>query len=107
MRETLVRFIRSESFEQEVIAEKKPVLLLCMPRDEEFPQQLEVIEDIARRYGNDLKVGVLEEEFIGAFKENYGIVGTPTFLVLVGGKEKTRWLGLADPETLSDLISRS
>ena len=36
---TLVCLIRSENFEQEVIAEKRPVLLLCMPRDEEFPER--------------------------------------------------------------------
>ena len=104
---TLVSLIRSEDFEREVFAEKKPVLLLCMPRDEEFPQQLKVMEDIATKYGQQLKVGVLEEEFIEAFKKNYNVVGTPTFLLLVEGKERARMLGLTDQETLMDLISRS
>jgi thioredoxin-like negative regulator of GroEL len=104
--DTLVNLIRPENFEQEVVAEKRPVLVLCMTRDEEFPQQVKVIEEIARRYGDELKVGVLEEEFIGAFKENYRIVGTPTFLILVEGKERSRMLGLADQETLTDLISQ-
>ena len=104
---TWVHLIRPENFEQEVIAEKKPVLLLCMPRDEELPNQLKVMEDIARRYGQELKVGVLQEEFIEAFKREYGVVGTPTFLMLVEGKEKNRMLGLADRETLTDLISQT
>jgi thioredoxin-like negative regulator of GroEL len=102
--ETLVSLIRPENFEQEVIAEKKPVLLLCMPRDEEFPKQVKVIEDIARKYSKELKVGLLEEDFIEAFKNNYRILGTPTFLILVEGKERGRMLGLADQETLTDLI---
>jgi len=104
---TLVNLIRSENFEREVFAEKKPVLLLCMPRDDEFPQQLKVMEVIATKYGQELKVGVLEEEFIEVFKKNYRVVGTPTFLLLVKGKEKARILGLADPEMLTGLISQS
>jgi len=104
---TLVSLIRSEDFEGEVFAEKKPVLLLCMPRDEEFPQQLKVMEEIATKYGQQLKVGVLEEEFIEAFKKNYNVVGTPTFLLLVEGKERARMLGLTDQETLMGLISQT
>ena len=104
---TLVSLIRPENFEKEVIGEKKPVLLLCMHRDEEFPNQLKVIEAIATKYSDELKVGLLEEEFIEAFKKNYGVIGTPTYLILIGGKERGRMLGLADQETLTDLVSQS
>ena len=104
---TLVNLIRPENFEREVIAEKKPVLLLCMPRDEEFPKQLKVMEDIARNYSGGLKVGLLEEGFIEAFKKHFSIVGTPTFLILLEGKERARMLGLADREMLMGLISQS
>ena len=102
----LVSLIRPENFEREVIAEKKPVLLLCMSRDEEFPKQLKVIEAIATEYSDGLKVGLLEEEFIEAFKKHYSIVGTPTFLILVEGEERSRMLGLADQEMLTGLISQ-
>ena len=67
--ETLVSLIRPENFEREVVWEKKPVLLLCMPRDEEFPNQLKVVEDIARKYWKELRVGVLEEGFIEAIQK--------------------------------------
>jgi hypothetical protein len=105
--ETLIRLIRPENFEQEVVAEKKPVLLLCMPRDDEFPDQLKAVEDIATKYREGLKVGLLEEEFIEAFKKRYRIVGTPTFLLLVEGEEKGRLLGLANHRMLTTLISQS
>jgi hypothetical protein len=105
--ETLIRLIRPENFEREVVTEKKPVLLLCMPRDEEFPNQLKVIEDIARTYSEELKVGLLQEEFIEAFKKNYEISGTPTFLILVEGKERGRMLGLANHRMLTTLVSQS
>ncbi|HXX34276.1 MAG TPA: thioredoxin domain-containing protein [Thermodesulfobacteriota bacterium] len=103
---TLVRFIRPENFEQEVIAEKRPVLVLCMPRDDEFLKQLKVIEDIAAEYRQQLKVGILAEGLIEPFKKNYSVVGTPTFLLLVEGKERARMLGLADREMLTNLISQ-
>lgn len=105
--ETLIRLIRPENFEQEVAAEKKPVLLLCMHRDDEFPNQLKAVEDIATKYREGLKVGLLEEEFIDAFKKRYRIVGTPTFLLLVEGEEKGRLLGLANHRMLTNLISQS
>jgi hypothetical protein len=104
---TLVSLIRAENFEREVIGEKKLVLLLCMPRDDEFPKQLKVIEDIATEYSQELKVGILEEGLIEAFKKNYSVVGTPTFLLLVEGEERARLLGLADREMLTGLISQS
>lgn len=104
---TLIYLIGSENFEQEVIAERRPVLILCMPRDDEFPQQLKVIKDISTKYGQELKVGILDEGFIEAFKKNYGVVGTPTFLLLMEGKERARMLGLADHEMLTNLISHS
>lgn len=102
--ETLVRLIRPENFEREVIAEKRPVLVLCMFRDVEFAGQLEILETIAQQYGQDLKIGFLEEEFIEAFKFNYNILGTPTFLILKNGKEKKRLLGLTDLKTLTEFI---
>jgi hypothetical protein len=55
-----------------------------------FEKELEELEDVATKYGRELKVGVLEEEFIEAFKKNYNAVGTPKFLLLVEGKERGR-----------------
>ncbi len=49
-----------------------------------------------------MKVALLDEAFIEAFKKDYCFVGTPTFLLLVEGKEKRRFLGLADPEKMDD-----
>ncbi len=102
--DALVRLIRSENFEKEVVAENKPVLLLCMPWDGEFPKQLDLIEKIARRHSQNIKVGLLQEEFIEAFRRNYTVLGTPTYLVLVEGKEIKRHLGIADHETLTAFI---
>ncbi len=103
---TLVTVIRSKDFGLQMIAENKPLLLLCMPRNEEFPAQLKILECIASKYSGELKVGVLEEESIEAFKRNYNVIGTPTFLVLVKGEERARTLGLANEETLAGLLGQ-
>ena len=53
----------------------------------------------------DFKVGLLAEEFIGAFKEVYGISGTPTYLLLVQGQERGRLLGFADLKALKNWLT--
>jgi hypothetical protein len=102
---TLICQIQPDNFDREVLAETKPLLILCMPQDDQFPEQLKIIEEIASRHNPELKVGLVQEEFIEVFKKNYEVIGTPTFLLLVEGKEKGRILGLADQEMLTGLIS--
>ncbi len=104
MKSAVVRLIHPDNFEQEFISEEKPLLVLCMPRNEEFASQIQLLESIGARYGEELIVGVLDEKFIDAFKRNYRFAGTPTFLILVKGKERGRMLGLADQETLTHLV---
>ena len=97
--------IRPQNFEQEVILERKPVLLLCMPDDSEFPGQLKVLNDVGVSWDRELKICLLEEEFIDSFKQSLRIGGTPTFIILVEGRERNRMLGLADRDSLADFIS--
>lgn len=95
----------ADNFQKEVLEETRPVLLLCTYRDHEFSQQLKMLQDFTIETTNDFKVGLLAEEFIGAFKETYKISGTPTYLLLVQGQEKGRLLGFADPKTLQNWLS--
>ena len=104
MKSAVVRLIHLDNFEQEFVSEEKPLLVLCMPQSEEFASQIELLESIGARYGEELIVGVLDENSIEAFKRNYSFAGTPTFLILVKGKERGRMLGLADQDTLTKLV---
>ena len=97
-----VCLIHHENFAQEVAAEKKPLLVLCMPRDDQFPQQVKIIEEVSAKHSPQLKVGLVQEEFIEAFKKFFNFKGTPTFLILVKGKEKARLLGQTDLRILTD-----
>jgi thioredoxin-like negative regulator of GroEL len=94
----------ADNFQKEVLEETRPVLLLCTYRDHEFSQQLKMLQDFTIETIHDFKVGLLAEEFISAFKEAYGISGTPTYLLLVQGQERGRLLGFAEMKALKDWL---
>jgi hypothetical protein len=102
--QNLIHLIRPDNFMDEVLSAGKPVLLLCMPRDDDFPIQLKLMEDIAVNHSLWLKVGLLAEAFTESFKQKFGIDGTPTFLIFFEGQEKNRMLGLADCRTLESFV---
>ncbi|MRR17048.1 MAG: hypothetical protein EG826_11390 [Deltaproteobacteria bacterium] len=103
-RVSLIHTIRPETFEDEVMAESKIVLLLCMPHDEAFPRQQRVLEEIAGIYRERIKVVLPEEAFLEVFKNNLRVVGTPTFLILKRGREIARVWGESDRETLIQIL---
>jgi thioredoxin-like negative regulator of GroEL len=98
--------IRPENFTEEVILEKKPVLLICMTRDESFSRQLQILQNVARKYEEELKVGLLDQDSLETFKRKLQFTGTPTFLLMTEGQEISRILGVSDEKTLTNLIDR-
>lgn len=99
-----IHLITPDNFIDEVISETRPILLLCMPQDDDFPSQWKSIEAIAHHHGSWLKVGLLGEAFIENFKHKLGVAGTPTFLIFHKGEEKNRMLGLADHKGLERFV---
>jgi len=102
-----ISFICSDNFMQEVINEIRPLLVLYMTMDENYNDQLELIEKMSKDYSGLLKFGLLEEAFLSAFKKLYKVAGSPTFLILSEGRERNRFLGLADEQTLTDFVVNS
>jgi thioredoxin-like negative regulator of GroEL len=98
--------IRPENFNEEVILEKKPVLLVCMTQDDDFSRQWEVLKTVAQRYEEELKVGLLAQDSTERFKKRLQISGTPTFLLMKEGREIGRILGIIDQESLTTLIDQ-
>ena len=103
----MITSIQYNNFEAEVVEEKRPVLLAHLNRFFEFEEQVEVLESISERYGEALKVCLLNEDFIRVFSWTYGIKGAPTFIIFDEGKEKNRMLGKADRETLTAFMSQT
>ena len=105
---TRIRFVGMEDFEREVLKEKRPVLVLCMHRDQDFNVQIELIERVTdRSYGERMSLCLLEQDSIEVFKENYRVSGTPTFLLFSEGKEVNRFLGMVETHTFEDFLSRT
>jgi hypothetical protein len=100
----LIHLITRDNFTEEVISEKRPILFLCMPQDDDFPSQLKSMEIIANRHGSWLKVALLGDAFIENFKKELDVAGTPTFLIFHEGEEKNRMLGLADHNGLEQFV---
>jgi thioredoxin-like negative regulator of GroEL len=103
----LPELISLDNFESKVAKEKRPVLLACIRHDHEFKGQKEILKAISSKYGEILKVCLLDEDSIRPFMKNFEIEGTPTFLIFHEGKEKGRILGLTDIEKLTSFIIRN
>ena len=102
-----INLISAENFINDVIEERRPLLLLCASNNDRYKYQIDLIEKISLNYKGLLKIGLLEETFFTAFRKNYRIVGTPTFLILFAGKEKSRFVGHADEAALKDFLDNS
>lgn len=102
-----ISLIHADNFTREVINENRPLLLLCATVDDNYNYQLDLIKKIFEAYNGLLKIGLLEDAFLAVFKKIYKVVGTPTFLILLEGKERNRFLGLADEKSLSDFVESS
>jgi thioredoxin-like negative regulator of GroEL len=106
-RNAMITLINTDNFQAEVIKKQKPILILWMHQSPEFKEQFKVIQTISKSYHKEIMVCVLEEEFIGSFSQEFNIEGTPTYLILLGGLEKGRRLGLADTDSLKDFLKRT
>jgi len=104
--EPWIRSIRPDNFTEEVVLETKPLLIICLAQDDGFAGQLTILQDIARRFAKEIKVGLLAQDSMEICKRKLQIIGTPTFLLMKNGGEVGRILGRADQETLTHFIVR-
>lgn len=100
-----IHIISEDNFAAAIMREKKPVLLLCMPHDDQFAMQMDIVTETVSKYEGSIKIALLDESFIGPFKKKYAVPGTPTYLILMKGKEISRSLGLTDEQMLMSLIA--
>jgi len=102
----MITFINNRNYATEIDKAVKPVLLLCMPKGPDFSNQSMLLNQIAEKYKNNLKVCLLEEELINGFRQMLHIKGTPVYLLFFRGKEKGRMLGMAAEEQMTAFLFR-
>ncbi len=95
-----------ENFNSEVLDENRPILILCMSKGRSFVNQINEFEKVRVDFLQDLKMCLLEEDFLGVFMERFNVRGTPTFLIFCDGSERARLLGRATNEDLNRFVIR-
>ncbi len=96
--------IRPENFNAEVMAEERPMLIGCLAQDDSYDRQLGILLNVAREYRAKLKVGLLAQDTMDICKKKLHVAGSPTFVLMNGGKEIGRILGISDQATLESFV---
>ncbi len=86
--------ITDQNFAEEVLNSKTPVLVdfwadWCMPCRIVSP----IVEELAKEYGDKLKVGKLNVDENGQTAQSYGIMSIPSLLVFKDGQVVKQMVG--------------
>ena len=98
--------IRMENLSS-VLEQEDVTLVACLLQDEGFEGQLDMLARAARILIYDLRLSYITDDLIAYFKTEYGIEGTPTFLLLRKGQSLGRLLGRTTTEELIDFARRA
>ncbi len=97
--------LNDENFNKEVLASKVPVLVdfwapWCVPCQMAGP----VIEELAKEYEGEIKVGKLNVDENPQTATKYGVMSIPTVILFKEGKERGRKVGFEGKEGYKKLI---
>ena len=95
--------ITFENFREEISLSEKPVLLAFY--NQEVPQNLSYIEALDAMHLPNIYICKTDTQNGGAaFAALYGVLATPTLLLLKNGKEIARYCGLAKKEAVLSFL---
>ena len=91
----------SENFEEEVLKSEKTVLIdfyadWCGPCKMMSP----IIDSIAEEVGDAAKVGKINVDENQELAEKYEVMSIPTILIIKGGEEVKRFVGVTDKSVI-------
>jgi hypothetical protein len=94
-------------YEADGPAAHKPILVGCLHKNFEYKEQVEALQHILQNFGEQLEIFILDVSLLNAFMEKFKVFGTPTFLILLAGKEKGRLLGQTTSDDLKDFVLKT
>jgi len=104
--ETLLH-VSDATFEDEVLKSEKPTLVDCWaPWCGPCVALGPIIEDLAKEYGDRIKVAKLNVDENQGTAAKYGIRGIPTILLFKAGKLEDTMVGLVSKDHLKDFIKK-
>ena len=103
----MLHLVSARDFRDEVLTEAAPVLVAWVRRDGNFSNLGRTLEAVSENCEGKVKVCLLEDGQGEYFREEYHVMGTPTFLLFESGREMGRLLGKADEEALEGFIDRT
>lgn len=89
----LVTQLRNDNIGVLMGEEDQPVLIACLCRDKDFQGNIKQLEGIAASFSHQLSVCFVLEDLLPYFTKRYGVVGTPTFLIIRRGNLIEAMLG--------------
>ncbi|MDE7360828.1 MAG: thioredoxin [Oscillospiraceae bacterium] len=96
--------VTSDNFKSSVLGSSKPVLLdfwatWCPPCRMQSP----IVDELAEEH-SDILVGKVNTDEQPALSEAFGVENIPTLVIINGGKETTRLVGLHTKEQILEAI---
>ncbi|MBN2299411.1 MAG: thioredoxin family protein [Deltaproteobacteria bacterium] len=85
--------------------EDQPVLIACLCRDKDFQGNIRQLEGIAASFSHQLSVCFALEDLLPYFTKRYGIIGTPTFLIIRQGDLIETMLGKNPTQSVIDFCN--
>lgn len=102
----MIFLLSPEVLEKEVFQEQRFVLIAFLKEAMVFPKQFAALKYISRRFESSLKVCLADEYYLNVFFIRFGFCGTPLYLLLKNGEEKSRFFGYAAPSDLEAFIAK-
>ena len=102
----MVSLVYTDTFEVEINQSPIPVLLACIHSYADRLPYQELLAAIEASFSHQVKVCLLQEENGGVISKRYGIAGTPTFLLVDGGRVIARLMGETDLPGLTTFIAQ-
>ena len=90
----------------EILSQAKFTLLACLESKARAERQIEALSTVAARFGERLRVFVVEEGDVPGLRSRLNVLGTPTFLLFHGGREQNRYLGEAESAALYTFVQQ-
>ena len=102
-----VREISADEFDTEVLESDQPYLIdLWAPWCGPCVMVAPIVDAIAERYADKVKVGRLNVDEAPEIATRYGIRAIPTFLIFKDGQVAERGIGLQPEEQLAAVVER-